>query len=247
MNQAIETGSSAPPPVDQEVPPPVDGSGPGPDDEVKEPSDRVSSGVREDKDLEALEPKTDPVERVLWYEDRTGKRTERTYIQRPIGYFPKIELYGILGQAVKIVLERDTGVDVETLLDLASPRRVVQQLAARMPGSEDAPSVEGPSDREGDALKIMAALAEVVSVAPDLLKDAYCVILNVPTGHREWVKTHALDNLTDEEGYDILETFIDQSWGAIEGFFTEWLPRAARRTVEARRRAEASRRSSGTR
>jgi hypothetical protein len=218
-----------------------------PDDEL--PGRRLKAEEADaDDPIELLQPKVDPVERVLWSTNRkTGERVERTYVQRPIATFPKIELYGILGRAVKIVLEADTGVDVATLMDMANPRRVLDQLTARLPGAEDAPLVEGSNEREMDAMRIMAAFAEVVSVAPELLREAYCVILNIPPAHREWAKNHALDNVDDDEWFDVLETFIDQSWGAIEGFFTQHLPRAARRTIQARQRAEEKRRSSGTR
>lgn len=239
------------PPHVQDAPVEPDDAGDGvePSDENEEPEKGAHESSREkDAPAERLVPKTDPVERTLFSINRkTGAVTERNYLQAPIQFFPKTELYGILGRAVKIVLEADTGVDVKTLMDMTNPRKVMDQLAARLPGAEDAPSVEPTVDQEMDAMKIMAAFAEVVSIAPGLLKEAYCVVLNVPTGHREWAIDHALNNMTDEEGFDILETFIDQSWEALEGFFTKWLPQAAQRTIQARERAREKRQSRGTR
>jgi hypothetical protein len=247
--ELIDDDEVVPPPQHEPDAPPENVGGDAPPEEPDDLGSKIGPERDPDSPLEKLVPKVNPVERLLWSKNRvTGAVTERTYIQTRLNYFPKIELYGILGRAVKIVLEADAGVDVATLMDMTNPRAVINQLQSRLPGAEDAPSVEDNASREVDAMKILAAFAQVISIAPDLLKEAYCVILNIPDGqHREWAMNHALVNIDDETGFDILETFIDQSWDSIENFFTQWLPRAARRTVEARQRSAEKRRSSGRR
>jgi hypothetical protein len=215
-------------PVDVSVAEDVDGP---PREEAKLPPLTDPDG-----ELEALEDRSAPVERLLWAEDREGARVERTYVQKGLSWFGKLELYGLLGEAVKIVLEGDNPLGVGSIVDMArDPRKMVADLLGDMPGAADAPDMEGDSDPELEAGKVLAAFAKVVAISPDLLKQAYCVALAIPKTHRTWAVEWAFPNMDDEMGQDLLHTFVDQNWGVMEDFFGRELPKIMKRIVKARR------------
>ena len=63
---------------------------------------------------------------MLWAVNREGQRVEQTYVQQGLSWFGKLELYGLLGQAVKVVLEGDNPLDINTIMDaVQSPRTML--------------------------------------------------------------------------------------------------------------------------
>src|SRR4051812_24383786 len=186
-------------------------------------------------ELEELEDRSLPIERTLWAVNSEGRRVERTYTQKGLMWFGKIELYGLLGQAVRVVLEGDNPMGIGNMLDFAqNPRQMVSDLIS-LPGGQDAPDREEVvEDMEVEAGKVLAAFAEIVAQAPQLLAHAYCIVLAIPKTHRNWAIEWAFPNIDDETGQDILHAFIDQNWGVMEDFFAHELPKIMRRIVKAR-------------
>lgn len=193
-------------------------------------------------EIEELEDRSMPVERTLWAIDRTGSRIEKTYTQQGLMWFGKIELYGLLGQAVRMLMEGENALGIGNLLDFANdPRQMVSDLMGTMPGAEDAPD-RADQDIDIEAGKILAAFAEIVSQAPQLLPHAYCIALAIPKTHRNWAIEWAFPNMDDEMGKDILHTFIDQNWGVMEDFFSQEMPKIVRRITKERRKRSDGRR-----
>jgi hypothetical protein len=194
-----------------------------------------------ESELEQLEDRSMPIERVLWAVNREDKRIEQAYMQKGLSWFGKLELYGLLGQAVKVVLEGDNPLGIGSLMDMArDPRQMVADLmGSSLPGADTAPDRQQQSegDVEVEAAKVMSAFAQVIAMAPDLLAQAYCVALAIPKTHRNWAIEWAFPNMDDEMGKDILHTFIDQNWGVMEDFFIQELPKIVKRIVKARRSA----------
>jgi hypothetical protein len=191
-------------------------------------------------EFEELEDRSLPIERTLWA-IKNGpngpERVERTYTQKGLMWFGKIELYGLLGQAVRVVLEGDNPMGIGNLMDFAqNPQQLVNDLMGNLPGAEDAPDSDTGQDMEVEAGKILAAFAEVVANAPQLLSHAYCIVLAVPKTHRNWAIEWAFPNMDDEMGKDILHTFIDQNWGVMEDFFAQELPKIVKRIAKERRK-----------
>jgi len=188
-------------------------------------------------ELEELEDRSMPVEPLLWAINREGVRVEQTYTQKGLSWFGKLELYGLLGQAVKVVLEGDNPLGINTMLDVVqSPTKMLNDLLGSYPEADTAPDrPDVTQDMEIEAGKIMAALAQVVALAPDLLKQAYCVVLAIPKAHRNWAIEWAFPNMDDEMGRDIMHVFVDQNWGVMEDFFVQELPKIVKRIVKARR------------
>lgn len=205
---------------------------------LEDDDDDEPPGPREEDTIEILVPKVDPIERRLYAVDRKLNREERTYVQKPLEYFQMLELYGIMGRAVQIVLEGEGGLDVDELMRMFDPRSVVDRMVASLPGGEDMPRMgEEKNDIDvNDATKILSAFSRVVAASPGILKDAYIVILGIPELHRKWAVDWAFPNITVDEGNDIMHTFIDQNWGLIEDFFGKEIPRLAKRAAKARQR-----------
>jgi hypothetical protein len=226
-------------PVESIVEEPLDPTAIEPEDVTKLPEIEDPEG-----EIEELEDRSMPIERTLWALNREGTRIEKTYTQQGLSWFGKIELYGLLGQAVRVVLEGDNPLGIGNMMDLVqNPRQMMSDLVGVMPGAEDAPDSEGVSENmEVEAGKILAAFAEVVAQAPQLLSAAYCIVLGIPKTHRNWAVEWAFPNMDDETGKDILHAFIDQNWGVMEDFFGQELPKIVRRIVKARESHSAGRR-----
>jgi hypothetical protein len=190
-------------------------------------------------EIEELEDRSMPIERMLWAENREGRRIEQIYTQKGLSWFGKLELYGILGQAVEVVLSGDNPLGLGPLLGMAqNPRQMVSDLMGSLPGADTAPDATDPEqEMEIEAGKVMAAFAKGVALSPDLLAQAYCIALSVPKTHRNWAIEWAFPNMDDEMGKDILHTFIDQNWGVMEDFFAHELKTILKRIIKARRSA----------
>lgn len=135
--------------------------------------------------------------------------TERTvdlgegyvYTQKPLSFFGKIEFFSVVGKAVDKALSE--GTSITDLLD-------VPDINSSNP--------LGSGMQEADVF--ITAIAKISQHAPELLKDLYTVILAVPRGERERVK-ELFENLSDDDGIGILETFVDQNWEVLTNFFKE--------------------------
>jgi hypothetical protein len=196
-------------------------------------------------ELEELEDRSMPIERTLWAITPRGERVERVYVQRGLMWFGKLELYGLLGKAVEVVLEGDNPLGIGSMLDMVqNPRQKIFDLMGNLPGADTAPDLveQDENNMEIEAGKVLAAFAKVISLAPELISQAYCIVLDVPKTHRAWATEWAFRNMDDEMGKDILAAFVDQNWGVMEDFFARELPKIVKRVVKARKKVSAGRR-----
>lgn len=136
---------------------------------------------------------------------------ERLYVQRPLSYFGKMEFFALLGSALDQAMNSDGGINLNALL-----------------------SQTDLSDMDS----MMAAVAKVAIYVPDLMQNSYCIWLGVPQGERAWAKQVmaapvTLDEnneptpssgLSDEEGIEIIEVFLDQNAEALKSFFASSMP-----------------------
>lgn len=246
---AIHPPTDDTPPARPEYEEPVEEEYAAPADVVEEseppaPSATLPPIADPDGEIEALEDRSMPIERMLWAIDPKGKRVEQVYIQKGLMWFGKLELYGLLGQAVKVVLEGDNPLGVNSLLDVAqNPRKMISDLmGSNLPGADTAPDrVNNDAEMDIEAGKILSAFAQVVSMAPELIGQFYCIVLAVPKTWRNWAVEWAFPNMDDETGQDILHAFVDQNWGVMEHFFAQELPKIIKRIVKERQKASAGR------
>lgn len=136
---------------------------------------------------------------------------EETYVQKPLSFFGKMQLFSLIGQAGSRASENGAG-----LGDLLDMDNVTQDPETGRY------SITGLND----TAVMMQMLMKIAEFAPDLMLEAYCIFLNVPRGSRGRVKaTMELaeqdGGLSDEDGIGILETAIDQNWELMVTFFEQ--------------------------
>lgn len=146
--------------------------------------------------IEVLEPSAQNLIIVL------GKGTENeiTFVQEPLSFFGKMEFFAVMGKAVENALS--DGSTISDLLDVPDQRDGV---------------IKANDLKDADVF--VKAISKLVQYAPEFLGDLYCVILKVPRGEREYAKSRMEEELTDEQGFAVLNTFIDQNWEVMVDFF----------------------------
>lgn len=182
-----------------------------PIDEVEEVTEPVPADKPQDV-VEKIVPQVAPVERTLSYDG-----VDRVYTQRPLSYFRKIEFFGLVGRTLEDILDGPDGVNLDNIFGDVAPNSV-----------DDFRSTE-----LGELSTFVSAIAKLASYAPEFVKDAYLIILNVPHAEKAFAR-EALDSIDDEVGEDILVTFIDQNIKELESFFTERLPKVLDRAQNLR-------------
>jgi len=137
--------------------------------------------------VEILDPSAEPHETIIG---------ERTYVQTPLTFFRKVELFSVLADAIDKAL---------------SEGALISEFLDEIPDS----SVEL---KEADVF--IKAIVKVVKYSPELLSDIFAISLNVSQSLRKEFK-HDLENIDDDQAMDILNHFIDQNWDAMMDFFSK--------------------------
>lgn len=139
-------------------------------------------------------------EQEVYYEIGEGD-DKIVLVQKPLTFFGKIEFFSVVGKAVQKIL-----IDGGSLSEILNT-------------PDYDPSVPIQS-QVTDADVFVNALSKIIEAAPELLSDLYLVILNVPKGQREYYALR-LQELSDDQGMQILDVFIDQNWEVMVSFFNE--------------------------
>jgi hypothetical protein len=165
----------------------------------------------EDEDiLDILQPKAEPKTWVIGKDDYA-----REYVQKPLSFIAKMQWFSLVGDVLDQALSGPDGMHLGNL------------FAAPGGGSF------APQDfREADTF--VQAVGKLLAVAPDFLVNSYCIWLNVPDYERpavaEIMKLPPDEGgLTDEQGMEIIEVFIDQNYEALDSFFRDSLGRLQKR------------------
>lgn len=146
---------------------------------------------------------------------------EREYVQKPLSFVGKIQFLSYIGEVLDKAMAGDNALKLNSLFDV--------------PVRGDVLSAQDFSD----AQTFVQAVGKLLVYAPDFLSKSYCIWLRIPEYERAWAIACMEENLGDEEGFDIIETFIDQNWETLQGFFSEKLPSLSKR-LQARYRASQS-------
>lgn len=152
---------------------------------------------------------------------------EETYTQRPLGFFGKMQFFSLVGEVIDKSISGDedsSGLKLSALFELPGQRG----------------ELKASDFREADVF--VQGVGKLLTYAPDFLEKSYAIWLGVPDWKKDWaigVMTSPVElgGLTDEEGLEIIEIFIDQNWETLEDFFQKKIA-SLRARVNARRNKE---------
>ncbi len=165
--------------------------------------------------VDVLVPKKEPK---TWTVGPEG--AQRQYVQRPLGFLAKMQWFSLVGEVLDKALSGEQGISLNNLFsapDTRSGSLGIQDFA--------------------NADTFVQAVGKLLVYAPDFLEKSYCIWLSVPDYERDLVKElMALPpeqgGLTDDDGIEIIETFIDQNYEALDSFFREKLGILRRRVQD---------------
>lgn len=130
--------------------------------------------------------------------------------QKPLTYFGKLEFFGVLGKALQDIMK--SGVSVNDLL--ASLNVDPETEADMRSGNFDMTTFTSFDN----LIQIVSTLA---TAAPQTIKELYLLALGFD--RKDWVAVAPhLDQMDDETGFLILQTFVDQNGNALQDFFAQW-------------------------
>lgn len=184
-------------------------------DQTPDTEKPTQNGKAEAEDvLDVLQPRA---EQKTWRIGPEGM--QQTYVQKPLSFIGKMQWFSLVGEVLDNAMGGDNPLTVGNLLS--------------GPGSMSRGGAVSASDFR-DADTFVHAVGKLVRYAPNFLLDSFCIWLNVPAHEREMVK-HLMDQppeeggLSDDDGLEIIERFIDQNYDAIDSFFRDKLGLLQRR------------------
>lgn len=177
------------------------GPQPIPVDEEPEPAPVVKEELKPEEVLNKITPNVEPVEITLSWEGH-----DEVFTQRPLTYFRKIEFFGLVGRTIEELVNGPDAVNIDAIFGDLAPTSVDDIRGSDL----------------GELGTFIAAVAKLASYAPDFMKEAYLIILNVPYNKKAFAR-EALDYIDDDTGEEIIVRFVDQNYKELESFFTERL------------------------
>jgi hypothetical protein len=182
--------------------------------------------------MEILEPLVDAKTWVIGKPpEKGGKETEYSaYTQMPLGYMARNRMFSLIGRTMSAAI-KSTGGSVGGMEDVFGAGGGTLIERGRRLGSRDFQ----------DASQFFTLAMELVGYAPDFLSDFYAIALEVPIGERGWFREvieqpYRPDDdkwgLSEDDGIEMIEIFIDQNYEDIRRFFTEKLPRIGKRASQ---------------
>lgn len=191
--------------------------------------EKPQNGKVEEDVLDVLQPRA---EQKTWRFGPEGM--EQTYVQKPLSFIGKMQWFSLVGEVLDNAMGGDNPLTVGNLLSGPGMNRG---------------AVTASDFRDADTF--VHAVGKLVRFAPEFLLDSFCIWLNVPPHEREMVK-HLMDQppeeggLSDDDGLEIIERFIDQNYDAIDSFFRDKLgllqKRVSARMEDRQKRSQQSKR-----
>lgn len=180
----------------------------------QQPPEPDAPEVAEEDVVDILVPKASSVQWIF------GPNGSFVFTQRPLSFIAKMQWFSLVGDVLDKALSGENGMSINNLL--STPGRPGELSLADF--------------RNADTF--VQAIAKLLAVAPDFLVKSYCIWLAVPDWQRDMVGDALMlppdeGGLSDEQGIEIIEVFIDQNYEALDSFFRDGLMGLANR-VQAR-------------
>ncbi len=131
--------------------------------------------------------------------------------QDPLTFFEKNEFLGLVATAIDKAIA--DGIDIEGIAQAVTFNdETAQELRKRgIAAARDLPGID----------KLIQAAMRVLAQTPDLLEDAYLVVLSIPPADRDYVRPF-LKQISDDTGFGILDTFLKQNLTVLRDFVMRW-------------------------
>lgn len=150
-----------------------------------------------------------------------GQMVDREYTQDVLGFFPVQEFTTMLSRIIKNFVDGEYGIKIGELFRGDVQSQLPQMN--KMTPEEMAAKAEEMVDQNQQLIMAFFKLTEIV---PDFQQDIIALSLGVLRQEREWFKGAISEppsrgGLTIDEGFDILNMFIEQNASEIRRFFAE--------------------------
>jgi hypothetical protein len=174
--------------------------------------------------LDILKPKAEPKKWTIGKAELT-----REYVQRPLSFIGKMQWFSLVGEVLDRAMGGANALSINSLM--SAPSGSANELTMQ-------------DFRNADTF--VHAVGKLLVYAPDFLTKSYAIWLGVPEYERDLVKQIMElppedGGLTDDQGLEIIEVFIDQNYEALDTFFREKLSALQDRIQARRKEVEASR------
>lgn len=195
--------------------------------EEQQPKANEQAQEQAQEDQEILVPKTQAREWVFGQGDNSRK-----YIQEELSVIGEVQWFSLLGEFLDKALGGENAISLNALLS-PPQRRGSNQLQIQ--------------DFQ-DADTFVHALGKLVSFAPEFIEKSICIWLSVPDYEWELVRAYMKlspkrGGMSHEDFEEIIATFIDQNYIAIDRFFRERYGRLRARYLARAKEASQSRSS----
>lgn len=197
---------------------------PEPEPEPEAPADKTIADV-----VDELQPRITPRPQLIGpADDQLGP-----YVQKELSVLGRMQWFALVGEVMDRAMSGENALTIGHLFEAPAGAREGQFSVQEF--------------READTF--VKALSKLVRYAPDFFEESFVIWLKVPEHEQrhfiQYVRLpEAEGGLSEDDFFEIVETFIDQNWGAIERFFRERLVQLRKRAEAARTRAASSSRSS---
>jgi hypothetical protein len=186
----------------------------------------VAKAVEKAKAEEVREVLTPKAKVVKW--EIGPENLRREYVQRELSFLGKTQWFALVGEVLDKALGGENSMSLNSLFS--------------SPGGRGSLSL----DDFRDADMFVQAIAKLLVYAPDFLVKSYCIWLNVPDYERDLAaELMALPadegGLSDDQGIEIIETFIDQNFASLDRFFREQVAKIQSRFKSQMEQAAAAR------
>lgn len=173
--------------------------------------------------VEILRPKKAPKK---WTFSDEG--LEREYIQRPLSFVRKMQWFSLVGEVLDRAMSGENSLTVNNLLSAPTSRSGDLSMA---------------DFRDADTF--VHAVGKLLIYAPDFLLRSYCIWLNVPDYDQDiaiglMARPEEEGGLSDDQGLEIIEIFIDQNYEALDRFFRDKIGQLQKRVQQRAQEARES-------